>query len=722
MAMLEQSKFLEKLKNSDPEKDIKVETRGAYADKDSVVYKRPAAFDIETTSFATDNNGRQYTPEEYAEACEADKTAKDKMTLHAYCYIWQFGIDGIGATYGRHLEQFPAFLEKVKKIIGNGAAITIFVHNLKFEFQFIKDLFQWDKVFALEKRVPVYADTGTIRFRCSYIMTGKSLETLGNECKGPERKLAGDLDYNLARNSGTALTAKEMAYCENDITVLLQYVREQIEKEGSIGKIPMTKTGYVRRDVRENVLKSPDYARLVAGLTITPDEYLYLRDAFKGGYTHAGIYQADKILRNVDSWDITSSYPATMVCEYFPMSCGKEENLRKLTLEKFKTLLKTKCCLIRLHFDSIESSYDYEQYISRGPDMVNVIENNGRIIYAENVTLTMTEIDFFIFRKVYKFKNMKIMRMWTYERGYLPTEIVKMILHYYEQKTTLKGEKGREDEYKIYKEYVNSIYGMMVTDIVRDEVEYNAGKWIEDPVFIDNAIKRYNKNKTRFLSYPWGVWVTAHSRLHLWKMIHACGSDYVYTDTDSVKVINGASHKAAFEAYNKRICEKMEQAMRFHDMPVTAYRPRTIKSKKHPNGVEKPLGVYDFEETYKTFKTLGAKKYIVEHKNKKLGRYGKIEITVAGVGKKAGSEYFGSIKKPFENFKPGTVISWRNCGKLLSTYIDTEDETILTDYTGHAETVTSRSGLALTPIGYSLGISKAYEDLLDGMDEERRSV
>lgn len=711
MTMLEQSEFFEKLKKSDPEKDTRVITYGTYADKDKTIYTRPAAFDIETTSFVTDDNGKQYTPKEYAAACEADETVKDHTYMHAYCYIWQFGIDGIGTTYGRDIEQFPAFLDRVKKTIGNGAIITVFVHNLKFEFQFIKDLFTWDKVFALEKRVPVYADAGNIRFRCSYIMTGKSLETLGNECRGPLRKLAGDLDYDLPRHSRTPLTEQELAYCENDITVLLQYVREQIEKEKLIDAIPMTKTGYVRRDVRENVLKSPEYARMIKKLTLTPEEYLYLRDAFKGGYTHAGIYHSNRVLENVDSWDITSSYPATMVSEYFPMSTGKEEDLRKLTPQKLAELMKTKCCLMRIQFDAIEALYDYEQYISREKSMKNVIENNGRVIYAENVTLTMTEIDFFIFCKVYNFQGMKVTRMWTYERGYLPTELVKMIIKYYTKKTELKGVEGSEEEYQYFKEFVNSIYGMMVTDIVRDDVYYCEG-WEEDKTNIDRAIHRYNKSKTRFLSYPWGVWVTAHSRAHLWEMIHACGEDYVYTDTDSVKMVNGAAHRAAFEAYNARICEKMEQAMRYHNMPVEAYKPRTIKGK------EKPLGVYDFEETYRKFKTLGAKKYIVEHE--KPGRFGKIEITVAGIGKKAGSEYFGSMKDPFEQFKPDTVVGWKHCGKLLSTYIDGEDVAHLTDYTGQTETVKSRSGLALTPIGYSLGISAAYAELLDGMEEQRR--
>ena len=66
--------------------------------------------------------------------------------------------------------------------------------------------------------------------------------------------MVGYLDYNILRHSCTPLTDKELLYCVNDIKVVMAYIQEQIETEGKIYKIPLTNTGYVRRDIKEECL------------------------------------------------------------------------------------------------------------------------------------------------------------------------------------------------------------------------------------------------------------------------------------------------------------------------------------------------------------------------------------------------------------------------------------------------------------------------------------
>lgn len=58
-------------------------------------------------------------------------------------------------------------------------------------------------------------------------------------------------------------------------------------------------------------------------MPMTEEEYCYLREAFAGGYTHGAAHILDRTLENVTSFDFTSSYPAVMVSEMFPMSAGK---------------------------------------------------------------------------------------------------------------------------------------------------------------------------------------------------------------------------------------------------------------------------------------------------------------------------------------------------------------------------------------------------------------
>lgn len=55
----------------------------------------------------------------------------------------------------------------------------------------------------------------------------------------------------------------------------------------------------------------------------------------------------------------------------------------------------------------------------------------------------------------------------------------------------------------------NSIYGMCVTNEIRDEVIFNNVEWKEKELTNVEIIEKLNEQKeTAFLSYSYGVWVT----------------------------------------------------------------------------------------------------------------------------------------------------------------------------------------------------------------------
>lgn len=212
----------------------KVAVYGQHRKITAYYYNVPAAFDIETSSFRIPLD---------------DGTKVKAGTM----YIWQFGIYG-KVCFGKTWSEFLQFINMVKLImrLNSETRLCIYVHNLQFEFQWIRKLFKWDKVFLLEKRVPVTALSDGIEFRCSMKLAGGvSLATVGkNLVDYTIRKLEGDLDYNLIRGPETPLTEQELAYCENDIRVLMAYIMEKIHTDGDITKIPLTNTGYVRRYCR----------------------------------------------------------------------------------------------------------------------------------------------------------------------------------------------------------------------------------------------------------------------------------------------------------------------------------------------------------------------------------------------------------------------------------------------------------------------------------------
>lgn len=299
-------------------------------------YNIPAAFDIEVTSFY--QNG-EVKPE----------------NKRAIMYHWQFGIGEL-VTYGREWHEFITFINVLTKVLRLGVdrRLVVYVHNLPYEFQFIRKLFDWEKVFLLEDRKPVYARTGGVVFRCSLKLSGgKSLANVGRDLVSHSvRKMTGDLDYEVLRTPLTPLTDEEKLYCENDIRVLLAYIAEKIEQDGDITRIPLTNTGYVRNYCRKECYsRYKRYRQIMDELVLEPDEFSQLKRAFMGGHTHANSHYVRKRLTNVASYDFTSSYPAVMVLEKFPMSRAHQIE-GSLSDEDFARLLRTKACMFRLGINS----------------------------------------------------------------------------------------------------------------------------------------------------------------------------------------------------------------------------------------------------------------------------------------------------------------------------------------------------------------------------------
>lgn len=662
----------------------------------------PAAFDIETTSFYV--NEQKY----------------------GTMYIWQLGINGV-VTFGRTWVEFVDTIEALcaEFELSKTRRMIIYVHNFAFEFQFFRKWFEWENVFSVNERTPLYALTKDgIEFRCSYLLSGYGLGALGEQLhKYPIRKMTGDLDYSLPRHYDTPLTAQELKYCENDVRVVMAYIQERIENDGDITRVPLTKTGYVRQYCRnacmyegshkKNVFKYMQYRRLMCSLQLQPDEYKALKRAFQGGFTHANAFYSGKIVENVGSYDFTSSYPAVMVAEKFPMSSAETVNVR--TRAELERQCMLYCCLFDVEFDGIEATTIFEHPISssRCFDAMGVVEDNGRVVEAERIRTTITEQDYLIIKKFYRWRKMKIGTFRRYRRGYLPTDFVKSILKLYADKTTLKGVAKREEDYLRSKEMINSCYGMSVTDICRDEIKYTGETWSKSPVDINDAVAKNNNSKRRFLFFPWGVWVTAYARRNLFSGIYEFGTDYVYSDTDSVKAVNINAHARYIEEYNKRIVEKLERACRFHGIDAAAIRPKTIKGK------EKILGVWDFEGVYSRFKTLGAKRYMVEKPHvltTPTGDYN-VSLTVSGVNKTHAipfllDKYGDGI---FDAFRDDLIIPAEYTGKMTHTYIDDPFEVELTDYLGVTRVVSERSCVHLEPAEFSLSLSDAYVDYLMGV-------
>lgn len=611
-------------------------------------------------------------------------------------YIWQFAVmdlrnGNIWYCFGRTWEQFTKLLDS---FYHEGITILVWVHNLSYEFQFMRHWlpFQKDKIFALKSRKVVRADIDGVQFRCSYIQTNKSLDAFTRDMGVVHQKLSGvEFDYSKKRYPWTEMTAEELQYCCNDVVGLLEAMRVRMRMENdTLYSLPLTSTGYVRRLAKEAMRKF-NHKQLQA-MMCDVDVYKLLRLEFRGGDTHANRYHVNKILENVASYDRASSYPDVMLNYRFPMSAFTPRMITDIGELEKKCQIRDCCFIAVFTITNLQQRDIYygAPYLSlnKAVEISGQVVDNGRILSANKAVYVLNDIDWKIVKSEYV-GEVEISQVYIAKYGYLPQAFRDLVIDLFHKKTSLKNVDGQELNYMRSKELINSLYGMCAQNPVKPDVIYmdepDQAFTLEDIVDIGEKLEKYNKKA--FLLYAWGCWVTAWARLKLKEMINIVGDNFVYCDTDSVKFLVRDDYKrivARIEEYNQGLKELSISNKGYAD------------DKK---GITHYLGVYEYEETYKQFKTLGAKKYAYTRQD------GTFKITIAGVPKKAGAREMGTI----ENFNVGFV--FRNSGKLESVYNDSDYGTYYTDDSSEHR-IEIRSNVVLRESTYEIGLSLEYMYLL----------
>ena len=661
-------------------------------------------FDIETTSFI-EFRGKFY-PAIYYDNLDEDE--KKEVKYYSTMYLWQFGINDV-VYYGRTWEELKSFLLVLDTFIPERK--YVFIHNLAFEFQYLKGEYHFDNVFARKSRKVMYAimKDYNIIFKCSYYMSNASLKQLPKLFKLPVEKLVGDLDYNLLRHSKTPLSEKELRYGEYDCLVAYYYILEELKTYEDVSKIPSTSTGHVRRELMDLVMKDYNYRRLVhKSINTDPIVFNKLQDSFAGGITHASWLYSDRILKNIDSYDETSAYPYVLCVMKYPSS-----EFRKVNITRREQMNKRFAYILDVEFKNAESKY-YNNYISSSKcrDIVGAKYDNGRIISAKSFSMTITDIDFYLILDCYNIEY-EIKECYFATKSYLPIKEINFILDKYVKKTEYKDNPEYELEYKKEKNKFNAIFGMSVTNEIRSNVIYDdiTKLWEEVELTNDEIIEKLLKQKKKsFMSFSTGIFVTAYARDNLFRRVMELDDYVVYMDTDSIKLVEGYP-KEVFDRYNKEVERRIEYTSRVLNIPKERFAPKDIHGKSHM------LGLFEYEtnglgeHTYNKFVTQGAKKYCYERdeKDKDTGEIvkNKISITVAGVPK-AGYKCLKSI----EDFKDNLYFPYSVTGKQSVVYIDEQESVELTDYLGIKNKITDKSGCCIIPCSYTLNKSDEYRSLL----------
>lgn len=669
--------------------------RGKNKKFDNTIY----TFDIETSSYI-EYEGEIYEPREYE---NFDEKKKHDCIKRSCMYIWQFGINDT-VYYGRTWDEFLSFIKKLEMYAPYPK--IVFVHNLSFEFQYLKSNFAFSDVSARKshKVMSAILRDYNITFKCSYFMSNISLEKLADVYNLPVEKQVGSLDYNKIRHNKTVLTDTELKYCEYDCLVVYYYIKRELEVYETVNKIPNTSTGHVRREFSELVMKDYRYrARVRKSINTDPHVYNLMVQAFMGGFTHANYMYTDDVIKNVDSYDETSAYPYVMTTYKYPSS-----EFKKATIKRAEQMSSKLAYLLVVKLTDVKSKY-YNTFLSSSKcrHIRGGKYDNGRVISADSLEVTLTDVDFYLLKDAYNFKY-EILESYFSIYAYLPKQFIKFILDKYVTKTKYKGLEGKEIEYQLEKAKFNSLYGMSVTNTIRDNVIFDDDTklWHEEELTNEEIVEKLKTEKKKaFLSFAYGVWVTAYARANLIRRIMDLDEYMIYADTDSMKLYEGYNKKI-IDDYNETVKARIKNVAEVLDLDISLFAPKDIKGREHM------LGLFESETeegafTYDEFITQGAKKYAVK-------KNGKIKITVAGVPKKASVSL-----KSLDEFRDGYIFKFEDTNKNLLFYVENQTPINVKDYLGVTYTVNDKSGCCLLPNTYTLDKALEYTTLISDSSSKR---
>lgn len=618
----------------------------------------------------------------------------------------------------------------------NPYKIVIFVHNLSYEFQFIKDFFNFEKVLCTSTRKIIAAETKQLVFRCSYFLSNQSLAKFLKNENVPEKYRKTNMDYLVERYPWTELTPEEEVYCANDVIGLHMALEHRISDcyNADINNLPLTSTGYVRKACRKACASNKSNRFRFKKERLDKETFIMCHTAFRGGNTHANRIYVNKKVHNLGQQDERSAYPAVLLMfdyptKFFDMKPFKQNEFDYYLKnhKKWAMLIKVVWKNIRLKdpnatpvpylstskCEHLAFNYSKKDTKAKKKYKKSLQVDNGRVLEAAFLETTITEQDYLVIKSQYTWQEEKITKVKVSKKKPIPKELQEKILEFYYNKTTLKQDEDSPDfdadiayNYARSKELLNGIYGMHVTNPCKEDYSFNEDTHEVVSELRDTGIllDEYYESYSSFLSYQVGIWVTSYARVWLQEGIDACynpktkTSDLIYCDTDSCKYLNPELHKAAFDKINAKRIKLAEKRGAYVDFKGERYY----------------LGIFTEEPKALTFKTFGAKKYMYSYlkKEKDGNTHVDFKITISGVPKDKGKECIlkaidkGKIKDAFDIAKGFCFHGI----KTTSCYMDYRK---VQEYTVEGKKVYYASNVAMYPNSYTLGMTYEFELLLD---------
>lgn len=619
-----------------------------------------------------------------------------------WVYQWAFRFCRETA-YGRTPSELMAALRKVEevnKLSSDGVHCVIYIHNSSYDLAYLKDYFFREygtedfQMLAASNHHYITFEVGPWIVRCSYRLANRSLAKWGRDLGIKDKKKSGLIDYNKRRFPDTKLMRDDWLYMLYDVIALEECVLEEMRLAGdNLNKIPLTSTGYVRRDTRKEAATDRKNREELKKTALDRKSYGDCRMSFSGGLTHGNRFVAGKTVRGkIRHRDLRSAYPSEIrVSDRCPR--GKfvlyyewEPGLT-CTWDEVDELAKTNACLITVIVSDMKLrqgvTLPYAQEckfaLAAHNDYIPVVVDNGRLVKTKGrTTVTLTEIDWDIIRRQYDMKT-QIIAVRCAKAGRYPDYLLRVTDQYYHGKYKYKKlvkqlEKEGAPESAIIdanaslaksKARLNGIYGMTATDIVRInyKMDPETGEWTHSELttsLIEESLESYYKKRSSCLEYQHGIYVTALTRQKIMSFVELIGyENFLYADTDSIFYLSTPEIEERIEQRNRELYDRaIERGAYITEGDVTV-----------------TYDAFDLEnEDIVAFRFLHAKAYAYELAD------GTLRCTIAGVAHRDAKGFtreqeLGNI----EELKDGKI--FRRCGSTTVTYLEHEPRVLMVE--GH---------------------------------------
>lgn len=634
----------------------------------------------------------------------------DIETTRQFMYIWTFSIKNL-TIIGYTWDDYKKLLDMLQQVLKLGKHITevhhrkdnkdgkwkagdvteeisapfilpIFIHNLVFEYSFMKSEFSYENVFCLDKdnRNPLYLLDEHFLYIDSHKVVPKKLADVA-KAYCTTQKAVGDLDYTIDRNTDDAknLSNEELKYCVCDTRILVE-LAEFIFNNYFIpyGRLPLTQNQIVKAAIHKKHLdmdkdEKEKLDKVVKDQTISQLVYkLVRRDGFRGGFCGSS---GRDVIADIIYGDEASAYFSAIMHGYYPCTRYTDITDRVHTEKEINRHCKVKCCQMRLKIYNLRCKTKFIKYESL-KKVVRFLEDGTRpltrkekrdcikvnkqqkIVSAQCIGVSLNEIDWELYKKLYTWDKVEVIHFETAVRGELPKYVIDAAIEFYTKKATLKKAGIRDARYESAKVLVSNIFGAMVQKVSDELVDGDKDTWLAE--MLDEELKP-----------QWGCYVSSHARKVLIDLILALGPNtWLYSDTDSVYFIKTDKTMEILEKYNieqkaknKAMCEKYSLDYNIFD----------------------DLGCFDGDSKHIVhFKTLGPKSYLYMEAD------GSYHFVMSGIPE----EYFWAAydakyderteEQVFEFFEANTEITYIR--KKLK-FVDEETTEVI-----NSMTMTSKSG------------------------------